>query len=296
VTTPSSHDDSAPLLSIVVPCRNSASHLPTLLDSLCEQGTSIPFEVVVVDNGSRDPTPAVARSYSERLEVRVVEAAARSGAGYAMNEGVKTVRSDAFVFIGSDDAVAPGYVAAMIRALSKNDVVASRLDRKTLNSDLGWNWRDEMFQHDELPNTLGFLPYAVGSGLGLTRRAFVAVGGFDATLPAGEDVDIVWRLQLAGFAIDLESDAVVRYRFRSGARDLYRQARTHAMGHVALYRKFASHGMPRRSAREVLRDWVALLRDVPLRPTRANWTYWSNQLGFRIGRIKGSLRYGVLYL
>jgi hypothetical protein len=65
---------------------------------------------------------------------------------------------------------------------------------------------------------------------------------------------------------------------------------------VALYRKFRRHGMPGKSLRKVLRDWLQVLSLIPRRPTRANWRFWLNMVGYRVGRVQGSLRYRVFYL
>jgi glycosyltransferase involved in cell wall biosynthesis len=297
--TPAKLCGQEPVLSIVVPCHNSATHLPLLLDSLSEQEGSTPWEVIVVDNRSTDATADTAASYADRLALRVVKATGRAGAAYAMNMGAAAARGTALVFIGSDDEAAPGFVEAVALAVRKHDVVAPRLDRKTLNSEsaLGFlPFAEELLQHDHLPDTFGFLPFAWGSGLGMTRDAFRAVGGFDLDLPTGEDIDLAWRLQLAGFSLELEPSAVLRYRFRRDALGLYRQAREHAVGHVALYIKFGRYGMPRKGICDVLRDWGWLLGQIPRRPTRSNWAYWLNMLGFRVGRIKGSVRYRVFYL
>ncbi len=283
-------------LSVVVPCRNVARELPSLLASLAAQEASFPWEVIVADNGSTDRTRDAARAFGDRLSLEVVDAGERAGPAYARNVGAAVANARALVFLDADDEVAPGFVVAMRDALREHEVVAPRADRTTLNAGSGVTWRDWRFQHDRLPDTYGFLPFALGSGLGVTRRAFQSVSGFDPALPTGEDVDLSWRLQLAGFAIHLEPGAVVRHRFRRGLAEQYRQARGYGVGQAALYRKFGRQGMPRRGPRETLRDWVWLVTRIPRRPTWSNWAFWLNMLGYRVGRLQGSLRYRVLYL
>ena len=59
-------------ISLVMTVRNEAANLPLLLDSVLAQ-TLRPAEIVIVDGGSTDGTPQVARSYMGRLPVRLVE-------------------------------------------------------------------------------------------------------------------------------------------------------------------------------------------------------------------------------
>ena len=56
-----------PRVSVVVPAFNAATTLPAQLEALALQQTSVPFEVIVVDNASTDDTAAVAASYTGRL-------------------------------------------------------------------------------------------------------------------------------------------------------------------------------------------------------------------------------------
>lgn len=294
-------------LSVVIPCRNSERHLPALLESLAEQETHFHWEVVVVDNRSTDATAGTALTFADRLVVRVIKADSRSGPAYAMNAGVEAARGQALVFIGSDDQTTPGFVATMAKALRGHDVVAApQIDLKALNDLESWKGlfaERDRWQDDALANR-GFLPWASGTGLGLTRRAFDSVGGFDPDIPTGEDLDISWRLQLRGFTIHLEPRAEVRYRLRSTLIGLYRQQRGYGIGAAALYRKYGAHGMPNisrgiprvPSARAALWDWLWLLRQIPRRQTRSNWHYWTYHFGYQVGCIRGSLRYRVLYL
>ena len=69
---------------------------------------------------------------------------------------------------------------------------------------------------------MGFLPFALGANLAVRRDAFEAVNGFCETLSAGEDIDLSWRLQLAGYRFAVGDRAVVAKRERTGAREAFR--------------------------------------------------------------------------
>jgi glycosyltransferase involved in cell wall biosynthesis len=84
-----------PTMSVVIPCRNDAVALDRCLSALATQRTA-PVEILVVDNGSTDATPSVARRWKARVisETRVGIPAA-AAAGYDAARGEVIVRCDA---------------------------------------------------------------------------------------------------------------------------------------------------------------------------------------------------------
>src|SRR5262245_36420819 len=96
------------LVSVIVPCHGSAHHLPNLLRSLSEQTFTQPWEVMLVDNRSADDLAAIARPFSDRLNLRIVAARDRANASFARNEGVRFASADWLLFVDADDEVDPG--------------------------------------------------------------------------------------------------------------------------------------------------------------------------------------------
>lgn len=282
------------MLSVVIPCRNGAREVAGQLATLVRQ-TSPDFEVVVADNGSTDNTRDVVEGFADRLSLRVVDASQQKGRAFACNVGARAAAGDAVAFVDADDEVAPGYVAAMAAALAQSDVVAARLDCETLNQ--GW-WAASCgpFQGTGLLDVFGFLPFALGCSLGVTKRAFDEVGGFAYEVPFAEDVDFCWQLQLHGFPITFVPDAVVRRRYRNTMWGLYRQTCGYGLGQAALFRKYRTAGMPGRSFRQSLAGWYWILRATTILRTKPGAGLWVHMLGYQVGRLKGSLRYRALYL
>ena len=60
------------MLSIVIPAYNEASGISKTLDSILAQQYAEKFEVIVVDNNSTDTTAAIAKSYADRLDLKVL--------------------------------------------------------------------------------------------------------------------------------------------------------------------------------------------------------------------------------
>jgi glycosyltransferase involved in cell wall biosynthesis len=86
-------------VSVVIPCYNRASILGRSLRSALAQ-TVVPDEIIVVDDGSRDGSADVARSFGDR--VRVIEQP-NAGAAAARNRGIVAARGDWIAFLDSDD-------------------------------------------------------------------------------------------------------------------------------------------------------------------------------------------------
>ncbi|NNM01828.1 MAG: glycosyltransferase family 2 protein, partial [Gammaproteobacteria bacterium] len=100
-------------ISISLCTHNNASSLDRTLASLraLEVPAGIEWEVVLVDNGSTDPTPVVANGWADRLPV-VYLFEARLGLSVARNRSLAAARGDLVIFIDDDVEAVPGWLAA----------------------------------------------------------------------------------------------------------------------------------------------------------------------------------------
>ncbi len=289
---------SEPLLSVVIPARNAASTIDQQLRALSTQVHAGHVEVIVADNGSDDATRSVAESFRDRLDLRVIDASARPGAAHARNAGARVARGRYLAFVDADDEIAPGYVAAVERALDEHPFVACRYDTESLNPPavahvLGHAQRDGLMTYDDPP----YLPHAGGGGLAIRREHHEAIGGFDESYPALEDTDYCWRLQLAGVPLVFVNDAVVRIRLKAGAAALFRQGVHFGRYNVRIYRRYRDRGMPYLGPLPGLLRWIKLLLRLPLAPWRpGDRARWLWQLGWRCGRLRGCFAERVLAL
>lgn len=282
-------------LSVVIPCRDAVGTLREQLEALTRQRWDGPWEVVVADNGSRDDSAALAESFRDRLPgLRVVDASERRGPGYARNRGAAEASGDALLFTDADDRVGEGWLAAMGRALVEQDFVAARYDASLLNPEPVARSRANPQERSLIPYDYPpFLPHAGGSSLGVKRRLHEAVGGFDESLPALEDTDYCWRIQLRGTPLRLAADAVVHIRYRREAQGLFRQSFHFGIYNVLLYDRYRQRGMPRLPLAAGLARWGKLLVTAPRLLVPSDRAAWLGQLGWRLGRLWGCLRFRV---
>jgi len=180
-------------LSVVIPALNAAATLPACLAALPAAA-----ETIVVDGGSRDATPAVARTHGARLLQRTGGRGAQLAAGLAAARGtfVLLLHADTVLEPGWQDAAA-GFMANPANrrragyfrfVLDAAHPAARRLERAVA-------WRSRALA----------LPYG-DQGLLIARDFLEALGGV-RPLPLMEDVDLVRRIGRRGL-VALDAAAV----------------------------------------------------------------------------------------
>lgn len=274
--------------SVIVPVRDGMPWLDEQLAALAAQRCPVPWEVVVVDNGSTDDSRACARRWASDLpQLQVVEAPAAPGAAGARNVGAAAARGSLLLFCDCDDVVQEGWAAACVAALGRADVVAGSFDFGSLNGGPGGPVPVATRQ-------LNFLPAGLGANLAVRRGAFEAVGGFSEDLAVGEDIDLSWRLQLRGYRFAVASDAVVAKRERDGAAATFRGALAYGRSGTVLFRRFRAAGM-RRDLRGAVRSWLWLVVHIGAVLDRRGRRRWVRAAGMRLGRLLGSVRTGTFF-
>ena len=208
-----------PRATIVIPTWNQAGLLAATLRSLRTQ-TFQDFEIVVVDNGSRDGTAAMlARDFSE---VRLLALDENLGFGPATNAGLRAATGEILVCLNNDVECEPGWLAALVAALDRmpqvGSVASKMMDAKRPGTiDAAGDamslvaWGVGRGEPDAARFNVGREVLSACAGAAAYRRAvFERVGWFDESYFAWfEDVDLGIRAQLAGFRCWYEPAAVV---------------------------------------------------------------------------------------
>ena len=90
-------------MTAVIPVRDRAALIARAVDSVLAQ-EAVDCELIVVDDGSKDATPAVLASFGERIQVVTLPPTGRSA---ARNAGIERARGEFIAFLDSDDAWLP---------------------------------------------------------------------------------------------------------------------------------------------------------------------------------------------
>ena len=117
-------------LSFVVPAYNESKHIMSALVSLDDMAKpkKVQYEVVVVDDGSKDDTLSKARQYANMNgHVRIISYTKNQGKGYAVQAGFMQTTGDVVVFVDSDRDIDVSIISSYVEALKDGDIaIASK--------------------------------------------------------------------------------------------------------------------------------------------------------------------------
>ena len=269
------------MISVVIPALNAADTIEDQLDALARQRFDGAFEVIVADNGSTDRTRALVDTWHGKLPgLRVVDAAARPGSASARNVGVRAATGTAIAFCDADDVVTEGWLAALAEALEDAPLVAGWRDLQDVGGQLFRPaGRREPY--------LGFLPYADSCSMAVDRAAFESVGGFAEEMMRSSDVDLSWRLQLAGHNMIEAPAALVHKRAPTKRRERVRQAYKWGRAEPMLYIRHRAAGLRRPSVGSMLHDLALIAATTPMLWHPRARAVWGSVAPLHAGRIAG---------
>ncbi|GAA0461706.1 hypothetical protein GCM10009544_25270 [Streptomyces stramineus] len=280
------------LVSVVIPVRDGALTLPAQLRALASQTCAIPWEVLVVDNGSTDATREVAEKARPDLPgLRIIDAHERPGESFARNRGIAAARGDFIAFCDADDVADPGWLAALTGAAPDADLIGGSLDSGVLSPA----YADE--QPVPMTEQTDFLPFARGANCAAWTDVLTTIGGWDESYRSGgEDMDLSWRARLCGYRVGYAPDARMHYRLRAELCALARQKWNYGRSGARLYAAYRHAGFERRDHRTVLMNWSWLLLHAPdlarSPGLRRRWIRYGARLsGFLAGSVEQGVRY-----
>lgn len=123
--------DFPPELSVILPAYNEGAHIHANLLRVCEALKGLRYEIIVVDDGSRDDTFAQSqRATDEGLPVRAVKQETNRGKGASLFHGFEFSRGELVAFLDSDLEIAPENIIKLIKVMQATnaDVVAGVKD------------------------------------------------------------------------------------------------------------------------------------------------------------------------
>ncbi len=178
-------------VSFVVPVRDDARRLERCVASIARNDYPRELvQIIIVDNGSRDDSAAVARAAGALVLT------AHGRVAELRNLGAQTAAGDVLAFVDADHEIDPHWIASAARALDAPAVAAAGAPY-SVPADANWVQRryDTLRSRSPRPVDVDWL----GSGnLAIRRDVFQEIGGFDVALETCEDVDLCNRLKLAG--------------------------------------------------------------------------------------------------
>ena len=213
----------------MLPALNEAARLPAALASIAAQG--LPADIVVVDGGSTDGTPDIARQHGAR-----VIASAR-GRARQLNAGAAATGASRLLFLHTDTRLPPGAFAAVHAALDRPGVAGGCFRLRFDGDRPDGPFARRLMQLWESERWMTGLHFAFGDRAQFCHRAaFDAAGGYPEQ-PLFEDLDFAARLAGRGRFVFLDEAVTTsarRFRERGALRQQLRN------GALLLARRFGA--------------------------------------------------------
>lgn len=230
--------------SIIIPLYNRPQEINELLNTLTKQ-TYLQFEVLVIEDGSKQDARAIVESYSNKLDVRYFFKE-NEGQGFTRNYGFERAKGDYFVIFDSDCLIPANYL----------EEVKNYLYEHHLEAYGGPDAAHESFTPVQKAISYAMTsPFTTGGirgnknhigqfhprsfNMGVSRQVWEKVGGFILTR-LGEDIEYSIRIHESGFKIGLIPDAVVYHKRRTSFSQFYKQLHFFGRARINIYKHFPS--------------------------------------------------------
>lgn len=201
-----------PLVSVIIPNYNYAKYVREAIDSALEQ-TYPNVEIIVVDDGSKDDSPEILKSYGKKIKTVFQE---NAGVSAARNNGVRMSQGEFVAFLDADDIWFPEKIEKQIELFGKDkdlglvhvgveniDSEGNALDSTT--AGLAGRISHEFLLFERAVVLGG------GSGIMIPRKVFDELGGFDPELMTSADWDLFYRISRR-YEVGFVPEILLRYR------------------------------------------------------------------------------------
>lgn len=196
-----------PKVSVIIPTYNREKYITKALESVLAQSYK-DFEVIVVDDGSKDNTQQNLKRYQDKIKYIYQD---NAGVSAARNTGIRHASGEWLAFLDSDDEWMPEYLSTQIEKVDQipgicmqtTNSLISELDGKRIsylemNRSLSeFNGKNYLFIEKPFRFILRHLPWQIGATV-MRPEAIKSAGLFDTNFTISEDNDLMARMALQG--------------------------------------------------------------------------------------------------
>jgi mycofactocin system glycosyltransferase len=228
-----------PSISIIVPVKNRPQDIQECLMSL----SSLDYpkdkvEIIVVNDGSTDSTAKVIQSF----DIKAIHLPQSIGASACRNLAAREANGDLLGFTDSDCVPHPHWLreltpyfdderVGIVGGYVSNFYTRSLLDRyEAVKSSLNMGLSPFRVENDKSSTA-----YVPSCNLIIRRKAFSEIGGFQADLHVGEDVDLCWRTRKLGYHLLYVPRGEVKHKHRNNVRQMLMRRFDYGTSEALLY-------------------------------------------------------------
>ncbi len=257
-----------PFVSIIIPTLNAALTVEASIEAVLNQ--TYPkerMEIIVIDGGSIDDTVKILSEFPLLILLQTQDYPGDSG---ARNIGALYAQGEIIVTTDADDTVDPNWLINLIRQYTEPYIGSVVGSSRTVYDKSNWQERlISLFlicvrgsdRVEDIYNKKGMLKTNIGVGPNQSFRksVFKEIGGYDMGLTSGMDLDIVWRVEKAGYKCVFAPNSIVYKKSRKNFRDFIRQTYDRSKGGTSIYLKHPSKITPIYICNMLFIDLVGLL-------------------------------------
>lgn len=247
-------------VEIVIPVYKNWDSLERCLESLTED--NIP--IVVVDDASPEPFATAIRDVVASYEARLIVREKNGGPGEARNTGFAATTAPFIAFVDSDVIAGQKWVTRL-RPLFEDPMIAAVAPR--VRPDVRGDSAIELYEETRSELDMGAVPSRVVYGVPvgwlpsasvIVRRSSTSSPPFEPEMRVGEDVDLFWRMEEAGWTVRYAPDVVNYHEVRTSLKDFSSRRASYGGSAAPLEQRHKNRLIPARPSLTGLGVLVAL--------------------------------------
>lgn len=201
------------LVSVIVPCYNYREYVVEALDSIYRQQTTFKYEIIVVNDGSKDNSLEVIHNWLDAhadIDACVIDQP-NQGVAHARNNGIEAARGEFVTCLDADDIMEPGYLQVCASALDQDRGLGIAYTGLQLNGNgkphsfpPDFSWQDFKQRNNQVPSLCMF-----------RKEAWQRAGKYRQYRATAEDADLYMRIACIGYRCKKVTDKPL-FNYRMG--------------------------------------------------------------------------------